>query len=79
MEGLGQYSMFAWLVHPQGANLSPETALKATRRKRKKWSQDEGLALFLILNRQQQPKQWAKYLFGDETKIVIELIRKRVE
>jgi hypothetical protein len=76
MEGLGQFSMLAWLMHPQGGSLTLEAALKATRRKRKKWSQDEGLALFLVLNGHQQPKQWAKYMFSSNTKSVIELIRR---
>lgn len=50
MEGLGQYSMYLWLINPKGANIQKELAIQGVRRGKKWWSQDEGLALFLILD-----------------------------
>jgi hypothetical protein len=76
MEGLGQYSMFLWLTHPQGANVERGRALEAVRRSKKWWSQDEGFALFLLLDRLARPDTWAKEFFGDKTESVISLIHK---
>ena len=78
MEGLGQYTMYAWLTHKRGANLSPEIALKGTRRSKKWWSQEEGLALFLILEQYSKPKNWAKNMFGDKTESVVDLISRQL-
>lgn len=79
MEGLGQYSMYRWLIHPQGGNLDEHTALAGVRRNKKWWSQEEGLALFLILERIKNPKFWAKDMFGSEMTTAIELIRSNMQ
>ena len=79
MEGLGQYSMFRWLTHPNGGNLNRDIALEGVRRSKKWWSQDEGFALFLILEKFAGPQIWAKKLFGDETESVIVLINKMLD
>lgn len=76
MEGFGQYSMFLWLKHPKGGNIKRETAIEGVRRGGKWWSQDEGLALFLILDQLTLTKNWAKSMFGDSTESVTELIYK---
>lgn len=70
MEGIGQYTMYAWLIHPEGGNLSKETVLKGVRRGGRFWSQEEGLALFLVLERLDTPAVWAPDLFGSETKTI---------
>lgn len=74
MEGLGQYSMFLWLKHPKGGNIKREIAIEGVRRGGKWWSQDEGFALFLILDRLTVPKNWARDMFGDKTESVTGLI-----
>lgn len=78
MEGLGQYSMFLWLTHPQGGHIERETAIKGVRRGAKWWSQDEGLALFLILDTLTPPKNWVRSMFGDRTESVINLIENHL-
>ena len=79
MEGMGQYTMYAWLVHPAGANLDTKTAIAAVRRGKKWWSQEEGLALFLVLERYAKPRKWAKLMFGTETVPVVELINSELK
>jgi hypothetical protein len=74
MEGLGQYSMFLWLKHPKGGNITRERAIEGVRRGGKWWSQDEGFALFLILDKLTIPKNWAKDMFGYKTESVTSLI-----
>ena len=78
MEGLGQYSMFLWLKHPKGGNIKREIAIEGVRRGGKWWSQDEGFALFLILDKFTVPKNWARDMFGDKTESVIVLIEKNL-
>jgi len=51
MEGLGQWVIHAWFTSPLGPKLDPATAQREVRRKRKWWTQDEGLALFLVIDR----------------------------
>jgi hypothetical protein len=78
MEGLGQYSMYLWLTHPKGGNLKRNAAIDGVRRKKKWWSQDEGFALFLILDRLSKPRSWAKEMFGEKIESVVSLINKQL-
>ncbi len=74
MEGVGQFTMYAWLIHPAGGHLTAKNALAGVRRGKKWWSQDEGLSLFLVLNRLSKTKYWASFMFGNKTVSVIDLI-----
>lgn len=76
MEGLGQYSMFLWLTHTKGGNIKREIAIDGVRRGGKWWSQDEGFALFLILDKLTESKNWARDMFGENTESIIILINK---
>lgn len=78
MEGLGQYSAVAWLIHPQGADMPFEKAVNGFRRKGGQWSQEEGLALFLILNRLSKT-DWANDIFGKKPKTVIALLERALQ
>ena len=51
MEGLGQWVMYSWYTGPSGLHLSRESAINFVRRKRQWWTQDEGLAVFLVVDR----------------------------
>jgi hypothetical protein len=79
MEGVGQYSMYAWLIHPKGGNIAPEIALKGVRRNGKWWSQEEGLATILLLCKFYKPAVWAKIMFGNSTESSIELIAQKMK
>lgn len=76
MEGLGQYSMFLWLQHLKGGNIQREIAIEGVRRGRKSWSQDEGFALFLILDKLAKPEHWAEKMFGNDCEDITNLIAK---
>jgi hypothetical protein len=51
LEGAGQFAVYQWLVDRRGGGLSAAEALAVTRRDGRQWSQDQGLALFLVLDR----------------------------
>jgi hypothetical protein len=78
MEGLGQYTMYAWLTHKQGANLPVDIAITGVRRGKKWWSQEEGFALFLVLEQLSPPGDWAKELFVDQTLGIVSIIVQRL-
>jgi hypothetical protein len=75
MEGLGQYAAVAWLTHPKGADMPFEKAVNGFRRKGSQWSQEEGLALFLILSRLTKT-DWPNDIFGKNPKNIIELLEQ---
>ncbi|HVI44480.1 MAG TPA: hypothetical protein VM802_06410 [Chitinophaga sp.] len=78
MEGLGQYSMYLWMTSSKGGNIARDLAIKGIRRGGKWWSQDEGLALFLILDRLVEPRTWSKGMFGYDIVTVVDLINKEI-
>lgn len=51
MEGAGQWLAWREMAASDGGNLPPAAALAATRRGGRQWTQDEGLALMLVLDR----------------------------
>lgn len=79
MEGFGQMTMYLWLIDPKGGNISPELAVKGVRRGKKSWSQDEGFALFLVLNKFSKPKKWSKKMSGDETESIVKLLKEELK
>jgi len=78
MEGLGQHAMYAWLVHPQGGNLPKELAITGVRRGGKWWSQDEGFALFLLLEQKMPASKWGKLFFEDKIVPVADLLEQEM-
>ncbi|MDF2190377.1 hypothetical protein [Paraflavitalea sp. CAU 1676] len=73
MEGLGQYTGFYWLQHPSGGKFDYATSVDGMRRKRNQWSQEEGLALFLILDKLASPG-WTAQLLSDHPPTIITLL-----
>ena len=51
LEGVGQWSGYAWLAHPDGGGVAHDEAIRIMLGSRKWWVQDEGLALFLTVDR----------------------------
>ncbi|MBO9731481.1 MAG: hypothetical protein J7623_22765 [Chitinophaga sp.] len=71
MEGLGQFSGFYWLQHPSGAGFTYATAVEGMRRKRNQWSQEEGLAMFLVLDKMGL-KNWEQDVFSNRPKTIVQ-------
>lgn len=78
MEGIGQYVAVAWLIHPKGADLNMQVAVDGMRRGGRWWSQDEGLALFLIYTKIAKPNL-AKEMFGTDLKAINELLELQLK
>ena len=76
MEGLGQWTAYAWLTDPEGAHLAPTLALPEVRRKRNRWTQDEGLALFLLIDR--LVPGWQGFAFAKHPELAYELLERAV-
>ena len=78
MEGLGQYSMYLWLIHPKGGNFNKQIAIDGVRKTKKWWSQEQGFAMFLVLEKISKSKKWAKELFGHKTSTITSIIEKKL-
>jgi hypothetical protein len=65
----------AWLVHPEGGKVPLAVAVEGFRRNRKWWSQEEGLAMFLVLDRLSNP-DWAVDVFGEKPKYITDLLEQ---
>jgi len=79
MEGLGQYSIYAWLIHPQGGRVPAPVAVAGVRRGKKWWSQDEGLALFLVLEKLAPPAKWGPVMFSERTESIVDLLKSELD
>ncbi|WP_423737867.1 hypothetical protein [Chitinophaga caseinilytica] len=73
MEGLGQFSGLYWLQHPAGGGFTYDVAVEGMRRKRNQWSQEEGLAMFLVLDRLGVEK-WPRQVLADEPETIVQLL-----
>ena len=76
MEGFGQWVAYAWLSDPKGSGLSGEAARQRMRGSRKWWSQEEGLAMFLVINR--FVPHWPQRAFAVRPAQGIDLLREAV-
>jgi hypothetical protein len=72
MEGIGQWAAYLWLTDPRGTALSTDDALPIIRRGGR-WSQDEGLALLLVLSR--LAPEAPRAMFGPHARTVLPLLR----
>ena len=70
MEGTGQLAAFEWARHAEGGGMEIEAALEFVMREGTIWSQDLGLALFLVLARL-DPK-WPRLVFRSEPVTIYE-------
>lgn len=76
MEGIGQWDAYAWLADPRGGGLTTAAARDKMRGRRRWWSQDEGLALFLVIDR--FLPSWAQQAFGRDPVLGIDLLGEAV-
>lgn len=78
MEGMGQWTALQWLKHPKGAKLNYNMAVDGIRRKRNKWTQEEGLALFMLLERF-GGYSWIPTMFSNNPPNIVELLEAAIE
>ena len=76
MEGFGQWAAYAWLSDPKGGAMTSAAAQAKMRGSRRWWSQEEGLALFLVIDR--FLPRWAHRAFGNPPSMGIEMLRQAV-
>jgi len=77
LEGSGQWIGHAWLKHPKGGGMSAPQAVEKMRGRRKRWSQDEGLALFLIVDR--LLPDWPSLVFRQPSIGAVELLERTLQ
>ncbi|MFT3809289.1 MAG: hypothetical protein QM698_05175 [Micropepsaceae bacterium] len=73
MEGLGQWVAYAWFARER-SDLNGDALLAAVRRGGRHWSQDEGLALFLVIDR--LVPDWQAHAFAAEPEFAEALLAR---
>jgi hypothetical protein len=63
LEGSGQWLGYQWLIDPKGGNQTDADALARMSTDAGFWSQDQGLAMFLVVDRLDKGA-WKKIAFG---------------
>jgi hypothetical protein len=76
LEGLAQWVAYSWLSDQSGGRLTPHAAQHKIRGMRKWWSQEEGLALFLVVDR--HVPTWMSQALARQPTLGIDLLRQAV-
>jgi hypothetical protein len=76
LEGSAQWAGYAWLAHSEGGGLEREAAIEKMLGRRRWWSQDEGLALFLVIDR--LLPGWPLLVFREPSAGALELLEQAV-
>jgi hypothetical protein len=71
-EGSGQWVGYQWLISSQGAAASISAAMDGFGRRSRWWSQNEGLAIALTLDRLSD-SGWRHHAFGDGAQTILEM------
>jgi len=71
-EGAGQWTGYQWLIHPRGG-AQPTAEVMARFTKGRSWSQTQGFAIVMALDRIVGPR-WKRHAFGDGARTVIEML-----
>jgi hypothetical protein len=71
-EGAGQWTGYQWLVHPRGG-AQPAAEIMARFSRGRHWSQTEGFALVMALDRIAGPG-WKRHAYGDGARTVLEML-----
>ena len=77
MEGAGQWAGYAWLANPEGGGMDRTAAVEKMLGRRRRWAQDEGLALFLVVDR--LLPEWPALVFGDSSMGAVDLLERAVQ
>lgn len=77
MEGVAQWAAYAWLSHPQGGGVDRQTAIDTMLGRRRWWTQDEGLALLLVVDR--LLPGWPALEFSEPALGALDLLERAVQ
>jgi len=77
MEGSAQWVAYQWLVDPKGGAVDPGAAFGSFGWRTKWWSQNQGFALFMALDRL-APGGWKKHAFGDGAKTILQMLDEAI-
>jgi hypothetical protein len=77
MEGAGQYVGFSWLIDPEGGGRSRAEAMAGFGTRARWWSQAQGLALVLAVERLRL-SGWRRQLWGQPTLVGTQLLAAAV-
>ena len=77
MEGLGQWLAYAWYIQPNSGVPAGTNLLNAVRRDGRYWTQDEGLALFLTVDR--LVPNWQRLAFADNPELAEVLLKRATQ
>lgn len=72
MEGIAQWAAYSWLVDVNGGRFAPDVAVPGMRRGGRQWSQDEGMAIFLLIDR--LVPNWQARAFAAEPATAMQLL-----
>lgn len=75
-EGSGNWAAWVWLTDPRGGAMEPEAAVEMIRGGGRFWSQDQGLAMAIVLDRLNPT--WATAVFSDEPMTLSSLLVARL-
>lgn len=73
LEGSAQWAAYQWLVDPEGGGVDPRVAFGSFGWRGKWWSQNEGFALFMVLDRLAGPG-WKREPFGGGNRTIFEML-----
>jgi hypothetical protein len=73
MEGLGQWVAYSWLADPKGGGLTQAAAEEKMRGRKRWWTQEEGLSLFLLVDR--FVPDWTQRAFAKAPALGIDLLK----
>ena len=73
LEGSAQWAGYQWVIRRDGGKVPRGVAFQAFGKRGKWWSQEEGFALFMALDRLTGSK-WQRHAFGDGKKTVLQML-----
>lgn len=73
LEGSAQWAGYQWVIRPDGGAVPASVAFLAFGKRGKWWSQEEGFALFMALDRLAGDK-WKRHAFGDGAKTALQML-----
>ena len=73
LEGSAQWAGYQWVIRRDGGAVPSAVAFQSFGKRGRWWSQEEGFALFMTLDRLSGSK-WKRHAFGDGAKTVLQML-----